>query len=166
MNSREEAYRIVCDLFPKLSNDPSFAITSREDCNYNCIAWASFYDNVWIWPILNPPQYKLDGVKIDWPLDIPVNEELETFIKFFNKLNYCEETDNHLFVDGFQKIAIFTGNDNKVTHAARQKILNGKWASKLGKSFDIEHASPYDLEGDEYGKIAKLLIRPFSKAFK
>ncbi len=89
--------------FPLLENDPNFKVTSDADCNYNCIAWASLYSNVWIQPIENPPKFTLDGVKVDWPTDIPANHELDTYVKYFHHLGYVIECDNHLFEKGYQK---------------------------------------------------------------
>ncbi len=103
----------------------------------------------------------MEGVKVDWPEELPVNTELSTFIKYFNKQLYVEESKNYHFEEGYQKIAIFVNENLLVEHAARQKINNGKWASKLGKDIDIEHSSPYDLEGSVYGKVAIILKRPF-----
>ena len=44
------------------------------------------------------------------------------------------------------------------THAARQ-LPNGWWTSKLGPSFDIEHATPEAVAGGVYGDPVLFLSR-------
>ena len=38
---------------------------------------------------------------------------------------------------------------------------DGNWTSKLGKSNDIAHESPYSIEGDSYGKLACFMRKKF-----
>lgn len=158
----EEA--IITSVFPKLSNDISFRISSKKNVNYNCIAWAGFVDNEFWWPEVIPYN-KLDGVRYKWPFNIKHSDKLEFFIELFSHLGYKEESfciDNEQ--PNFRKIALFIKEDKfqsdrlicDCTHAARQ-LKNGLWASKLGSNHDIEHSNPYDLEGPAYGKIAIIL---------
>jgi len=39
--------------------------------------------------------------------------------------------------------------------------LSGRWASKLGRSEDIEHAL-HDLTGTAYGKVVLIMKRPIT----
>ena len=154
----------IFNLFPKLSLDSHFRISSRKDVNYNCIAWAGIVDNEFWWPEVEPYN-KLDGVRYKWPFNIKHSDKLEFFIELFYKLGYKEESHNieneH---PNFRKIALFIKEDltnsdrmtSECSHAARQ-LKNGLWASKLGRFHDIEHSNPYDLEGKSYGRVAIIL---------
>jgi len=140
------------EIFPELEKDNHFEITSRQDIKYNCIAWAAFYDDRWMWP---PGGYTLDGVVFYWPEGIEKNEKIETFINAFESLGYsiCEDSD---YENGYRKIALYTDEEGNCTHAARQKN-NGLWTSKLGREHDIAHGNPYSIQGGDYGKVACIL---------
>lgn len=132
--------------FP-LIKKTGYKITSPEDDNYNCIAWAAGRNDVFI----NPhPDYF-------WPSNLPYSVALSIFIKLYESYGYtiCKST---VYERGFEKIAIYVlENTDTVTHVARQ-IKSGKWTSKLGKYKDIEHT----LEGltkSSYGKVAVIMIR-------
>jgi len=60
---------------------------------------------------------------------------------------------------GFEKVAIYRGRDGFPSHMARQ-LPDGRWTCKLGGYVDIAHASPNELEGDQYGSLACVLRRP------
>jgi len=138
-------------------------ITSPESSDYNCIAWAAEENNRFWWPDPMDTGY--------WPENIPREETIESFIEAYKTLGY-ERCYNANLEAGFQKIAIYV-KDKKPTHAARQ-LNNGKWTSKLGQSFDIEHKfiknwtgvkywldiEQYDLS--KYGKLGCILKRPVS----
>ena len=36
--------------FPKLKDDVDFKVTSPQNQNYNCIAWAYHHNDRWMWP--------------------------------------------------------------------------------------------------------------------
>ena len=138
-------------IFPLLASVQDWKITSPVDYKYNCIAWAGIKDNIWWWP-----EKDLDG--IDWPFNLPYDTTLDTFVKLFQHMNY-ETCNSHVFEKNFQKIAIYINTDTQqCTHAARQQ-LNGKWTSKLGPMWDIDHPDPFVIEGNDYGKVAVILKR-------
>jgi len=58
-----------------------------------------------------------------------------------------------------EKVAIYADAAELVTHMARQ-IANGRWTSKLGASWDIEHLRPECLNSDCYGTFLICLARP------
>jgi hypothetical protein len=60
--------------------------------------------------------------------------------------------------EGYEKVAIFSNQYGKPTHAARQ-IESGKWTSKCGSAEDIVHELK-GLEGDQYGSVACIMKRP------
>lgn len=156
--TKDEIKEQIIKIFPKLSSDPKFKITSKRDAKYNCIAWAAIYDNKFMWPpggLTN-----LDGVTSFWPEDLPTDESVETFIKLYNKYNF-EICDNAQFEEGYRKIALYWNPDTKdCTHAARQRS-NGEWTSKLGPSNDISHSDPFSLENDIYGKVIKFMRKKY-----
>lgn len=132
--------------FP-LIKKTGYKITSPEDDNYNCIAWAVGRNDVFI----NPhPDYF-------WPSKLPYSDKLNIFRKLYETYGYkvCEDDE---YEEGFEKIAIYVmENTNTVTHAARQ-LKSGKWTSKLGEYKDIEHT----LEGltkSSFGEIAVVMKR-------
>jgi len=132
------------DLFPNLK-DCNYKIISPIDFDYNCIAWAAGdYETLW-WP---------DSLNIGyWPDGAPRIESIEAFEIL--GYNVCDNTGHE---EGFEKIAIFTGENGKPTHAARQ-LNSGMWTSKLGKLYDIEHEIE-GVTGLEYGHIAVCMKKP------
>jgi hypothetical protein len=113
-------------IFARLSHS-HFRITSNEDPDYNCIAWAAGDDKEWWWP-------DMDSY---WPPGIPRQETVGMFIATFGTLGYSVCSDG-IYEAGFTKIAIFVDLDGIPTHAARQ-LPNGIWTSKCGELEDIDH---------------------------
>lgn len=60
--------------FPGLRYDDGFRITSPEDADYNCIAWALGRKDCWLWP-----DEDTDGVSI-WPQTDEGDFGVQTFI--------------------------------------------------------------------------------------
>lgn len=138
---------IIRRLFPRLSTS-DFEVTSDRDTNYNCIGWAAAEDDRFWWPM---SQYY-------WPPGLPLEVTLNNFIDAFKTLDFelCESFQPE---EGFEKVAIYIGQDGRPTHMARQ-LSDGSWTSKLGRLWDIAHKTLLCLVGDEYGKPAQALRRP------
>jgi hypothetical protein len=135
-------------IFARLSYS-QYKITSDEDPDYNCIAWAAGDDEGWWWP--DRDAY--------WPPGIPREDNIDTFIAAFQTLGYVLCRDG-IYQEGFIKIAIFADADSIPTHAARQ-LSNGIWTSKCGELEDIEH----DLNAlggpdPSYGNIVSFMKKP------
>ena len=129
--------------FPGLGGDTDFKITSPQNTNYNCIAWAYHFQDRWMWPGGTGTK-TIDGFKF-WPDGIDDTEDVSAFIEAFKQKGYeqCETGD---FETGYRKIALYVKKGTtQCTHAARQ-LNNGKWTSKLGRENDIQHGSPYAIE--------------------
>ena len=136
--------------FPGLQADPDFKITSPCNPDYNCIAWAYHYDDRWMWPG-GVEQKIADGFHY-WPDDVDDTADVAAFISAFEKKGFSV-CDNDDFEPGYRKIALYVKKGTtECTHAARQ-LNNGKWTSKLGRLYDIQHGTPYTIEGDSYGKV-------------
>src|SRR4051812_43732089 len=116
------------DAFPNLIKK-AHDVTSDEDPDYNCIAFAYGITNRKYWPNFHPD--------FAWPDGIPKVETLHAFEKLFESIGYVRAADGK-HVAGVEKVAIYTSSDGRPTHAARQ-IDSGRWASKLGVWYDIEH---------------------------
>ena len=103
--------------------------------------------NKWWWP---------DAYSY-WPVGLPRESTIDNFIKAFALEGYqvCEHV--HL-EDGYQKVALFAYN-GKPKHMARQ-LPSGRWTSKLGDGWDIEHTTLEGVESRDYGKVAVLLKKP------
>lgn len=114
---------------------------------YNCIAWAANETHRLWWP--DPNVY--------WPPGISLDGSLESFIQAFKSKGYepCDSSDYEV---GFQKIALYVGDNDRPTHAARQ-VPSGFWTSKLGQNLDIEHELSA-LEGGMYGRVSQILKCP------
>lgn len=134
------------DGFPNLDR-PSFKVTSPEDGEYNCIAWAARDDRVW-WT--HHPGYR-------WPGYAPRTALVSGLVAVFEGMGYeeCESPDLEV---GYEKIAIYARHD-LWTHAARQ-LPDGTWTSKLGDGEDINHAKPQCLIGNTYGDVYCYVKRP------
>ena len=88
-----------------------------------------------------------------------MESSLVAFVAAFGTLGYEPCADGAL-EDGFERVAIYESPDG-VQHAARQ-LSTGWWTSKVGTLEDIEHASPAELEGTEYGKVVQYMRRATS----
>jgi hypothetical protein len=60
---------------------------------------------------------------------------------------------------GFERIAIYEDDRGVPTHAARQ-LPSGKWSSKCGRSYDIEHDLETDAGPGRDGEDAVYMRRP------
>ena len=85
-----------------------------------------------------------------------MENSLNAFVKAFGILGYESCSDGTL-EDGFEKVAIYQ-SPSGVQHMARQ-LSTGRWTSKLGGFEDIDHASPSELEGREYGEVVQYMRR-------
>ena len=128
--------------FPNLDAN-NHIVTSPEDLNYNCIAWAVGENDVWWWPDLMLTRY--------WPEEIPRQETIDAFVQAFSLKGYSQCNDSGL-EQGYEKIALFAINQTP-THASRQ-LPSGHWTSKLGESFDISHQIDTLNGSPIYGSIA------------
>lgn len=137
----------LLDLFPRLRGR-SYQITSPQDQNYNCIAFAAGDTKTWWWPD--------EAGEDTWPDGIVRAETIAAFRDAFRTLGYLECDDDQL-EPGFERIALFA-LEGHPKHAARQ-LPNGRWTSKLGRMEDIEHGLD-DLSGTLYGSVVLLMKRP------
>jgi len=140
--------------FPKLRNG-GYRITSPHEVGYNCIAHA-LYDSRQFWQFMRG---RTKGYF--WPLNW--NNSLAAWMEVFRLHGFTPCESGELETET-EKIAIYVRPSNSPTHVARQ-VESGKWTSKLGKDYDIEHDSLDLLEGDEadeYGKVEVFMKRPRS----
>jgi len=132
-------------------------ITSPRSKIYNCIAWAAGDNRNFWWPI--------GGT---WPHNVPREESLEAFIQAYNTRGY-QICDNESLEENFEKIAIYTDENNIPKHAAKQ-LPTGRWSSKLGRGVDVEHElhnlRQYVLnitaDNTDYGTVSVILKKPLS----
>lgn len=94
-----------------------------------------------------------------WPTGLPHNEQLQTFVQFFELHGYESATDGNV-EPGYNKVALYA-KDGEFRHVARQ-MRNGRWTSKLGKLEDISHElDAIEGSGDYgYGEVAVFMKRP------
>ena len=134
--------------FPNLANE-NWNIASEATSEYNCIAWAAHDNERWWWPDPSEQYY--------WPPSLLREETRDCFMRAYGTLGYEVCYDSSVEA-GFEKIAIYVGDDGKPTHAARQ-LSNGKWTSKLGNCHDIEHETANGVSGTAYGQVAVYMRR-------
>lgn len=134
---------------PALLEGENYQITSGQTNLYNCLSWAVGVSNRWIWP----DEYETGA----WPPQLPRNETLENFRRFFELCGFvnCENGDLNCQLE---KIAIYTDDDNNVCHVARQ-LQDGKWTSKLGVSVDISHLTDLLICGRKYPYVSAYMAR-------
>jgi hypothetical protein len=133
--------------FPRLTAQ-NHRVTSPEDREYNCVAWAAQDTTRWWQP----------GVY--WPGECAQDDYGITALEqAFRSLGYteCVEGSPEL---GFEKVALY-GSGLLYTHAARQ-LPEGKWTSKLRRDVDIEHDTPEDVAGGLHGEVVTYMKRPAS----
>jgi hypothetical protein len=122
-----------------------FRITSEADKTHNCVAYAAG-DTSQKWladPHLEPYGY--------WPPEAPREDTLQGWIAAFRTLGYRRCRNSEL-APGYEKVVIY-GTSGRPIHMALQQ-LSGKWKSKLGESYDIEH----ELEGVTESKYGHVLV--------
>jgi hypothetical protein len=132
---------------PNLS-PANYRITSQADASYNCFAWAAHFTDRWLQP---------DPLFGYWPSNIPGRLTLNNLTAVYAQVGF-ERCDDGELEAGYEKIAIYTDRRGLPRHSARQ-LANGKWTSKLGQAEDIEHDTPEDVEGSEYGQPSRYLRR-------
>jgi hypothetical protein len=141
-------HELARDVLPNLTAE-NYRITSPASWQYNCIAWAVGISDSWWWPV--PGRF--------WPPDVPREETLEAFVAALGTRGFSACSSAQVEVD-LEKIALYS-TGTVPTHAARQ-LANGWWTSKLGPSFDIEHANLEALAGGVYGDPVAFLSRNIS----
>jgi hypothetical protein len=134
-----------------------YGVTSPEDPQYNCIAWAAGDENTdafWTPYMIGGGYY--------WPEDkVPRNAKVATFIKLYETVAGYVVCNTGDLEEGVEKIALYADPAGEITHAARQQA-NGIWTSKLGDWEDIDHISLDGLAGapPAYGSVVQFLKRP------
>lgn len=135
--------------FPNLTKK-SNNVTSDQDKQYNCIAYAAGRTDKKMWPTYHPDYY--------WPPQLERGpDDLSALIGLFESMGYARCSDGK-WEEGFEKVAIYViPSSGRATHAARQ-IGPDKWVSKLGEQYDIEHARDA-VSGGLYGEMSVYLKR-------
>jgi hypothetical protein len=137
---------IPSEPFPRLTS-VNHRITSPATTDYNCIAWSAGDPQRW-W---QPGRY--------WPVEVPANEYgIAVLEEAFRTLGFVDCALDSRLEAGFEKVALY-GNNLFYTHAARQ-LSSGKWTSKIGALEDIEHDTPDDVAGGDYGEVVQIMKRP------
>lgn len=119
-------------------------ITSNEDPNFNCIAFAAEDAEHWWWPTRF------------WPIDRR-EETVACFIEAFATLGYTPCKHGRLEY-GHQKVVIYANARNAPTHRAKQQP-DGNRKSKCGSAQDIQHSTPEELHSELYGQVHTFLKR-------
>lgn len=146
------AHEQIVGVFPKLRVLP-YKVTSPFTPEYNCIAWAAGDTEHFWWPLAG-----------HWPAGVPREHSVEAFVQAYATVGFTPCADG-LLEPGFEKAAIYVDESGRPTHAAKQ-LSSGKWSSKLGKAWDIEHTlagleGPTELvKGRAYGVVKLYLKRP------
>lgn len=137
--------------FPNMRAD-GFEKTSDPDVNYNCIAWAVGITNVWL--------ADDEDANYFWPVE-RMGGRVEGLIALFTYHGYtvCKHS---LQEHGFEKVALYAGQDGKWTHAARQ-LHDGRWTTKDGCYADIAHATP-ECVCPHYGRVHCYMKRSSSSS--
>jgi hypothetical protein len=138
-------------VFPNLLQD-GYQITSPEDYQYNCIAYAADDNRNWWQPSEQGGTY--------WTHD-DSRLTLENYIQAYATLDY-EPCDTEELEEGYEKVALYVDAFGIPSHAAKQKE-SGVWTSKLGELEDIEHNTLNAFDGSDYGRVAQILRRARKK---
>ena len=129
--------------------DGNYLITSDADSSYNCVAWA-VGDTSRFWYDARIKGYY-------WPPGVGSADTLDGWKRLFEIHGYSE-TESSDFDPLYEKIAIYVDTEGLPNHVARQTDSRA-WTSKLGKDYDIEHATLDALECPEYGKARVIMQR-------
>lgn len=146
-------YCVIELIFARLTRD-AYEITSDENHDYNCIAWAAGDTRIWWQPSGKRWHY--------WPRrGVPWNHSIDAHTKLYDSLGYsvCQSREPE---PGWEKVALYRDDVTGLcSHAARQDETRALWLSKLGYIEDIEHQTLDVLEGPPpaYGTVAVLMKR-------
>jgi hypothetical protein len=141
-------------VFPQLHPAHCVGGFSNISRQYNCFAWAaSESSRRW-----EPDQWFL----YYWPDGVPREYTTDAFIAAFQTVGYqvCNSGD---LEDNTEKIAIYTNQFGRPTHAARQ-LENGNWTTKFGHLEDVEHINLVCLCGPAYGNVQVFMKRARNQA--
>ena len=130
-----------------------YSVTGDRDPKYNCIAWVSGSEGVWVWDEVDAVYGDMDGV-----------DEVEDFDSYFSYGGYTTSSDCQQ-VGGYDKIVLYgemqADGTWKPTHAARQaEFQEGGtdwWESKEGYFKRIVHH--INDVSNEYGDVIKCYER-------
>jgi hypothetical protein len=138
--------------FPKLKRRP-YIITSSKTPIYNCVAWA--VDDIQQW--WEYGAITSLGIPTYWPPGYPAGDTVADVSNVLQGVfHYTLTTDRRARL-GTERVAIYGYPDRNFAHIARQ-LESGRWSSKLGELYDLEHALN-DLEGRVYGRVMTILER-------
>jgi|SRR5271165_5196059 len=129
------------NIFPALKGGNGYRKTSESSTDYNCLSWALGIDWVNYATDKLPGYYWFPGVAREW--------EIETIKQIMEKHSY-EKCDSFELEKGYEKIVFYVDESGSPEHFARQ-LQNGKWTSKLGGLWDIEHDTLDCLAIPDYG---------------
>ena len=120
------ALQVIPQSFPRLHHEP-FQVKSPRTIKYNCIGYAAGDENnVW-WP----------GGKY-WPGGVQQGRFRSCVRRGLWDSGY-ECCNSDAVEPGFEKVVFYVDEQRgRVTHAARQ-LSDGRWTSKLGPQWDINH---------------------------
>jgi len=135
--------------FPNSFSEP-MEITSPETSDYNCLAWSLNETQKWF-------DFEEDYI---WFPNIENDYNLNNFVQLFENLGFSV-SDSSIFETGFEKIALFSLDNEECSHVARQTV-NGKWTSKLGVSYDVLHTLS-SIAGGIYGEAVVFMKRLIDK---
>lgn len=145
----------VLSLFPELQ--PADLVVTSKRAAYNCVAWAVGDTGAWWEPAPLTTEGELGGGN-HWPKGIPLQHHLANFLAVF-EIHDFRECEGGELEEGREKIAVYVNDQGGFAHVARQ-LEDGRWSSKLGREFDISHASPDDLVSQSYGTPQIFMARP------
>ena len=145
--------KIIRKLFPNLGST-DFKVTSAQDVQYNCIAHAADESHRF-WDPTQPPPYF-------WPDGVSRTLTLESYIAAYATKGY-EVSSTLDAEEGYEKVVLYVDANGVPTHAAKL-LPSGRWTSKLGEEWDIEHKTLHGLSGKHYGTPKQGLRRAKAKA--
>ena len=149
MKSGEGNYQDLLDaaelaqIFPGVTGQ--VRITSPNSLNYNCLSWVVGEVDKWFDPTPHCVGYH-------WPSGVEREWTISTIRKLLALYGFTENANDTSLEAGFIKVAFYVDESGEPTHFARQ-LPNGKWTSKLGELYDVEHDSAENLECLDYGKV-------------
>lgn len=118
--------------FPELREGATYDNIGPRDERYNSIAFAAGDERRWWEPSITG--FGPDGTY--WPRTAPCAYTIEAYVAAFASIGYSPCADGELEA-GIEKVAIFA-SDDEPRHASRQ-LSDGRWVSKMGKSYPIVH---------------------------
>ena len=103
-----------------LVSDANHDVTSSDDPEYNCVAWALGLTDRWVWPGRDDAW---------WPDSIRQDDSVESFIELFRSVDF-ERCDSAALETGYERVAVFASGERQIEADLSSATLRDRYAKE------------------------------------